>query len=118
MDVRFPVVDPLDAARRFGLTSGEVATAAVAIWTTTPWTLPANQAVCLHPLYDYVIAEFERAGGTERLVVAEALLESFRSVLDRRHIVCSARPKARRSRDCDSSTHSTNVRCPWFSAST
>ena len=77
VDVRFSIVDTLDAARRFGLTGDELANAAVAIWTTTPWTLPANQAVCLHPLYDYVVAEFDRAGGTERLVVAEALLESF-----------------------------------------
>ena len=57
--------------------ANDLVSAAVAIWTTTPWTLPANQAVCLHPLYDYVLAEFDRAGGTERLVVAEALLASF-----------------------------------------
>ncbi len=77
IDVRFPVVDALDAARRFGLTSAELAGAAVAIWTTTPWTLPANQAVSLHPAYDYVLVELDREDGTERLVVAEALLESF-----------------------------------------
>jgi isoleucyl-tRNA synthetase len=77
VDVRFEVADAHDAARRFRLTSDELLRAAVAIWTTTPWTLPANQAVALHPAYDYVLAEFEREGGPERLVVAEALLESF-----------------------------------------
>jgi isoleucyl-tRNA synthetase len=77
VDVRYPIVDAHDAARRFHLTSDELANAAVAIWTTTPWTLPASQAVCLHPLYDYVVAEFDRGGGTERLVVAADLLESF-----------------------------------------
>jgi isoleucyl-tRNA synthetase len=77
VDVRYPIVDAHDGARRFHLTSDALADAAVAIWTTTPWTLPASQAVCLHPLYDYVLAEFERAGRAERLVVAEALLESF-----------------------------------------
>ncbi len=77
VDVRFEIADAHDAARRFGLTTEDLATAAVAIWTTTPWTLPANQAVCLYPLYDYVLAEFTRAGGPECLVVAEALVEPF-----------------------------------------
>ncbi|MEJ5225112.1 MAG: class I tRNA ligase family protein, partial [Anaerolineales bacterium] len=46
------------------------------VWTTTPWTLPANVAVAAHPDVDYVTVE--RAlpgGGTEKLVLAEALLE-------------------------------------------
>ena len=77
VDVRYPIVDSLDAARRFHLTSDALAGAAVAIWTTTPWTLPASQAVCLHPLYDYVLAEFDRPAGKDRLVIAEALVEPF-----------------------------------------
>ena len=38
------------------------------IWTTTPWTLPANQAVALHPTLDYVLAESfrERTSVRER----------------------------------------------------
>lgn len=43
----------------------------IAIWTTTPWTLPANQAVCLHPELDYVVVQC----ADERLVLAEALFE-------------------------------------------
>ena len=73
VDVRFRIVDPLDAARRFKLTSGDLADASVAIWTTTPWTLPANQAVCLHPNLDYVLVEFDRPSGVERMVVAAGL---------------------------------------------
>jgi isoleucyl-tRNA synthetase len=73
VDVRFKIVDPLDAARRFGLTGSDLANASVAIWTTTPWTLPANQAVCLHPIFDYVLVEFDRPSGVERMVVAEGL---------------------------------------------
>ncbi|NLM33049.1 MAG: isoleucine--tRNA ligase [Acholeplasmataceae bacterium] len=43
------------------------------IWTTTPWTLPANLAICVHPLYTYVVLEHN-----ERFfVVAEELVESF-----------------------------------------
>ncbi|MSQ92337.1 MAG: isoleucine--tRNA ligase [Gammaproteobacteria bacterium] len=73
VDVRFKIMDPLDAARRFGLTGSDLADASVAIWTTTPWTLPANQAVCLHPIFDYVLVEFDRPSGVERMVVAEGL---------------------------------------------
>jgi len=45
----------------------------VVIWTTTPWTLPANQAVCLGPDVDYVVIECPEHN--EHLIVAEALLE-------------------------------------------
>ncbi|WP_298434026.1 isoleucine--tRNA ligase [Geobacter sp.] len=43
------------------------------IWTTTPWTIPANLAVALHPELEYVALE---AGG-EVLVVAEGLKDAF-----------------------------------------
>ena len=42
------------------------------IWTTTPWTLPANQAVCLHGDIDYAFVQV----GDEVLIVAEKLLEN------------------------------------------
>lgn len=44
----------------------------VVIWTTTPWTLPANQAVCLHADIDYAFVQV----GEELLIVAEKLLDS------------------------------------------
>jgi isoleucyl-tRNA synthetase len=45
------------------------------IWTTTPWTLPGNAAVAVHPEVEYVIVEHELAeGGSERLIVARALV--------------------------------------------
>ena len=43
----------------------------VVIWTTTPWTLPDNMAVCLHPEFTYVLVE---TGGCQYLL-AEELLE-------------------------------------------
>ncbi len=43
------------------------------IWTTTPWTLPANLAICLHPEFQYVAV----AVGDEVLVVAEDRLSSL-----------------------------------------
>ncbi|HEY4694260.1 MAG TPA: isoleucine--tRNA ligase, partial [Bellilinea sp.] len=45
------------------------------VWTTTPWTLPGNVAVAAHPDVDYVVVEHALAeGGTEKLILAEALL--------------------------------------------
>ena len=44
---------------------------AVVIWTTTPWTLPANEAVALHPELNYVLADM----GDEYLLLAQDLAE-------------------------------------------
>jgi isoleucyl-tRNA synthetase len=47
------------------------------IWTTTPWTLPGNVAVAVHPDVEYVIVERDlKEGGTERLILAELLMEA------------------------------------------
>ena len=60
--VRMPLVDEPDTS--------------LLVWTTTPWTLPANVAVAAHPDVDYVTVERDLPeGGTERLILAEALLE-------------------------------------------
>ena len=48
------------------------------IWTTTPWTLPANVAIAVHPEYEYV---FLKVGG-EVYVIAEGLLEDFAKRLE------------------------------------
>jgi len=47
----------------------------VVIWTTTPWTLPANQAVAIHPDLEYSVVQVQGEQGPERLFVAEALLK-------------------------------------------
>lgn len=61
--VRFPLVDP----RALGLPDG----AALAVWTTTPWTLPGNVAACVSPTLDYVVVETEHGP----LVVCESLVK-------------------------------------------
>ncbi|MDR3418209.1 MAG: isoleucine--tRNA ligase [Nevskia sp.] len=71
IDVRFMAADPADLNRRFGLDGA--APAGLVIWTTTPWTLPANQAICVHPELEYVLAEM---GAHGHLVLAEGLLEA------------------------------------------
>ncbi len=65
------VVDP-SVYVRFPLTSGPYAgTAALLVWTTTPWTLVSNTAVAVRPDVTYVTA----TNGEETLVVADALVE-------------------------------------------
>jgi isoleucyl-tRNA synthetase len=46
----------------------------IVIWTTTPWTLPANLAIAVHADFDYVVLE----NASERLIVAAGLAEKFR----------------------------------------
>ena len=45
----------------------------VLVWTTTPWTLPANMAVCVHPDFDYAYVKV----GDEVYVMAEALVDNL-----------------------------------------
>ncbi len=61
--VKFPVDDSKDLF--------DAAGSSVVIWTTTPWTLPANVAICLHPQYEYVLV----AAGEERLLMAAELCQ-------------------------------------------
>ena len=42
------------------------------IWTTTPWTIPANLAIALHPEFDYVVVEMN----DDKYIIAESLLDS------------------------------------------
>ncbi len=64
---------------KFPIISGDLAgKASIAIWTTTPWTLPANLAIAVHPKELYVMREFTNVGGTsEVLVVAASLVDQF-----------------------------------------
>ena len=57
----------------------------VAIWTTTPWTLPANLAVAVNGELDYAICRdcSAPADAPRYLVVAEALVDSLRTTLER-----------------------------------
>ncbi len=72
--VRFEAVDVVDVAQSFHLPDAvekyRDIPVSVAIWTTTPWTLPANRAVAVHPAFDYALVEFNLGEGRERLVLA------------------------------------------------
>ncbi|WP_179380255.1 isoleucine--tRNA ligase [Jannaschia marina] len=78
--VKFPVVD--FGAHTEGLSYSEKP-ASVVIWTTTPWTLPSNRAICYGPSITYALYEVTSAGNDnwakagDRFVLAEALAEGF-----------------------------------------
>ncbi|MFQ6023640.1 MAG: isoleucine--tRNA ligase [Acidiferrobacterales bacterium] len=79
IDARFAVVDEealltrcQHAPGREHEGSGPIS---VVIWTTTPWTLPANHAVALHPKLDYALVQCTTDRGHERWLLAEALMK-------------------------------------------
>ncbi|SUA61518.1 Isoleucine--tRNA ligase [Oligella urethralis] len=70
VDVAFPFAEKDKVAKAFGLDS--IADGAVAIWTTTPWTLVANQALSVHPELDYVLVKVSpRPASGELLILAK-----------------------------------------------
>jgi isoleucyl-tRNA synthetase len=71
IDVKFAFVDQAAVAAIIPDATG-TGQISLVIWTTTPWTLPANQAVSAGPDVDYVLLQ----AGSERLLVAEVLAES------------------------------------------
>jgi isoleucyl-tRNA synthetase len=56
--VAFPAADPAAVRRAFGLEGA--APVALVIWTTTPWTIPSNLAIAVHPDEEYQLVESER----------------------------------------------------------
>jgi isoleucyl-tRNA synthetase len=57
----------------YRLDTGELAL----IWTTTPWTLPSNLAMAVHPDVDYVVVEGDASGGKVRYLLAEARVAAY-----------------------------------------
>jgi len=79
IDIAFRAADPADFLARIGASASSVAgaaTPAIVIWTTTPWTLPANEAVALGAEIDYVLIDTPsgEARPSRSLVIAEGLL--------------------------------------------
>src|SRR6204780_1723441 len=84
--VRFAVLDHADLARRLGISHEQQPglsdePTSIAIWTTTPWTLPANRAVAVHPQFSYSLVEFELGGVRERLLLADELVAAVMQAL-------------------------------------
>ena len=75
IDVGFPVADTDKLREIFGV--GIKHPAYAVIWTTTPWTLPANQAVCAHPDFIYDLVETEKG----LLILTRDLVEACAGAL-------------------------------------
>ncbi|MGE8320464.1 MAG: isoleucine--tRNA ligase [Comamonas sp.] len=70
LDVMFPAAEPAKLAAAFGLPQLDKP-AFIVIWTTTAWTIPANQALNVNPELEYSLVDTERG----LLIVASALVE-------------------------------------------
>jgi isoleucyl-tRNA synthetase len=70
VDVGFAFTDRAALARAFGLPALPDLPGKAVIWTTTPWTLPANQALNLHPEFEYALVRAERDGQAMLLLLA------------------------------------------------
>lgn len=68
--VKFPLT-PISAAEL------GIGNASMAIWTTTPWTLPANLGVAVHPDFVYLVGQFEGNGRKEILIVVRELVDEL-----------------------------------------
>jgi isoleucyl-tRNA synthetase len=75
INVRFAAIEK-DALLKCFNVETDIESISVVIWTTTPWTLPANQAVALNPGFDYVLVKC----GNEALVLAEGLYKDLMSL--------------------------------------
>ncbi|KAA9002667.1 isoleucine--tRNA ligase [Affinibrenneria salicis] len=73
IDVAFNAVDRAAVLAKFGLAPDAVdGDVALVIWTTTPWTLPANRAIALNAEFDYVLIKVDG----RNIIVADSLAES------------------------------------------
>ena len=81
IDVRFKAVDEAAVAASFDCADGHTGQGplSVVIWTTTPWTMPANRAVALHAELSYALVQVE-GDNPERLILAADLVKD---VMDR-----------------------------------
>ena len=70
IDVGFPFAEKEKIAAAFGLRSLPDKPGWIVVWTTTPWTLPGNQALNVHPEFDYALLETDRG----LLILADGML--------------------------------------------
>ena len=75
IDVAFTATDSKALAAQFGVSDYSHPVAMV-IWTTTPWTLPANRALSISPELDYSLVEFAKEGATHAVILADVLVEA------------------------------------------
>ncbi|MGJ8484426.1 isoleucine--tRNA ligase [Pseudoalteromonas sp. SYSU M81236] len=77
IDVRFEFADQEAVINAFELAEGHEGSGAVStvIWTTTPWTLPANRAVAVHEKLEYALVQVDDEGAQQRLILGSELVK-------------------------------------------
>lgn len=75
VDVRFDVLDRAEFLKAFQADIAELPLSVV-IWTTTPWTLPANQAVALNEGLEYSLVKLDAGNGEEVILLATDMVNS------------------------------------------
>jgi len=93
--VRFPLIDPPESIDP-KLSGKDVS---VVIWTTTPWTLPANLAIALHPDFTYAAVS---SGGDRVFIMARKLVESCMKLfgIEDYEILCDIRAESLLKKRC------------------
>jgi isoleucyl-tRNA synthetase len=78
IDVRFRAIEPAAWIRQLAWPQADFSQVALhaVIWTTTPWTLPANRAIAVHPEFEYSFVEHGEGVHRERLLLATELVEA------------------------------------------
>ncbi|MES2741909.1 MAG: isoleucine--tRNA ligase [Pseudomonadota bacterium] len=76
IDVGFPFAEPAKLAAAFGLPALPAGAGFIVIWTTTPWTIPANQAMNVNPEVKYALVQSARDGQPLLLILAQDLVVS------------------------------------------
>ncbi len=74
LDVKFAVQNEAAFTAKFETLKAAEGAVSLVIWTTTPWTIPANLAVALHPELSYALVACDLGKGPERLLLAEELV--------------------------------------------
>ena len=77
IDVKFTLIDE-NVADKFSHPEGHKGEGeiGIVIWTTTPWTLPANRAISVHPDVEYTLVQSDEEGKKQRLIIASDLVSS------------------------------------------
>lgn len=71
IDVKFLIDDSSVFAHAFGVDIALLTKTSVVIWTTTPWTIPANRAISIHPTLNYALVALDG----QQIVIAQDLVE-------------------------------------------
>ena len=74
IDVGFPFAEGEKLAAAFGLPQLPTNNGFIVIWTTTPWTIPSNQALNVNPEVTYALVQAERDGQALLLILAQDLV--------------------------------------------